>query len=197
MKIKSITQLFLLFGFFCFLSPSPVSAHMIGGNGFASGITHPLLGFDHLLAMVAVGIISTQIGNKAVWKVPGTFILLMIIGGILALLKIGMPYIETGVALSVLLLGVGVALSKKMPLNLAMACVALFALFHGHAHGEEIPTIAHPFLYALGFILSTTLLHIAGILIGHFSKKTDISLAMLRFSGAAISLAGVYFLLYS
>lgn len=177
-----------------FVFPQPASAHLIGGNGIVSGLTHPLFGLDHLLAMVAVGIISVQIGGKAIWQVPTAFVLFMIVGGVFGISGMAMPFTETGIALSVLLLGAAIALSRKIALSFAVLSVALFAVFHGHAHGEEMPIIAHPALYALGFVASTTLLHISGVLIGHYAKRTQLSLKLLKYSGVAVSLFGIYFL---
>lgn len=174
--------------------PDAAHAHLISGNGLASGITHPLLGLDHLLAMVAVGIISTQIGGKAVWKVPVTFVSFMVIGGLLAIGGLTLPFSESGVALSILFFGIIIALAKKIPINWAVVSVALFAIFHGHTHGEEMPLIANPTLYATGFVLSTTVLHIMGVFMGRYSYKTPLTLKLLRSAGAAMSFAGFLFL---
>jgi urease accessory protein len=175
--------------------PLEARAHLIGGNGILSGITHPLLGSDHLLAMLAVGIISVQMGGKALFGVPGTFVSFMLIGGVLALLGISLPMVEQGVALSVLVLGAMIAISKKFPMFLAVMSVGLFALFHGHSHGEEMPLMANPMLYAAGFVLSTTLLHIFGVLIGYCSLKNNLTIKLLRYSGVLMAAAGIFFLL--
>mgnify|MGYP001584419800 CR=1 FL=1 len=182
--------------FFVFLSvfPLTVQAHLVGGNGFTSGLFHPLLGLDHLLAILAVGIISAKIGGRAAFIIPTAFVSVMAIGGILAIAGIGLPAVETGIALSVLFFGVLIALSKSPSLKTAIAFVALFALFHGHAHGEEMPVIASPVLYAIGFIASTAILHFSGALIGHYAKKTVFRANLLRFSGAAMSATGLLFL---
>lgn len=191
---KNITKLFPLFLFALLSTPNLAHAHLIGGNGLMSGITHPLFGPDHLLAMVAVGIISTQIGNKAVWKVPATFVTFMIIGGLLAIGGLSMPIAEMGIALSVLFFGVLIAFYKPTSIYLSMLLVAVFAIFHGHAHGEEIPLIANPAFYTIGFVLSTTCLHISGVLIGHYAQKTNFTQKMLQFAGAGISIMGVIFI---
>lgn len=176
------------------LLPFAASAHTIGGTGLVSGMTHPLIGMDHLLAMLAVGVVSSIIGGRALWVVPATFLGTMLVGGAIALVGIHLPVIEQGVALSVLVLGVMIALSKKIPLGVTMGSVALFALFHGYAHGIESPTIANPALYALGFILSTTLLHISGVLVGHYALKHSTTTTLLRYSGATMGVIGVFFL---
>ena len=181
---------------FVFLSifPLTVQAHLIGGTGFSSGLFHPLLGLDHLLAMLAAGIISTKIGGRAVIIVPTAFVSFMTLGGILAIAGIAFPAVETGIALSVLFFGAMIALSKSPSLKLAIVFVALFALFHGHAHGEEMPAIASPVLYALGFVASTAILHFSGALIGQYAKKTVFTANLLRLSGTLMSAAGVLFL---
>ena len=187
-------KLSILLGFLILLMPQAALAHNIGGNGILSGITHPLFGLDHLLAMVAVGVISTLIGGKAVWKVPATFVGFMLIGGILGIIGLSLPGVETGIALSVLILGVAIALYKQTPTFWAMLFVAIFAIFHGHAHGEEMPLIANAGLYALGFVSSTTALHISGVLIGHYAKKTQLTQSILRFAGAGVGFMGFLFL---
>jgi len=178
-----------------FVMPAIFGAHPLGGNGFLSGVTHPLSGLDHLLAMVAVGIISVQVSGKAVWKVPATFVVFMVGGGVMATSGIRLPMIESGIALSVLVLGLAIALSKRYPLALTMSCVAIFAAFHGHSHGEEMPLIANTVLYAIGFVLSTLLLHVSGVLIGYCAKKTELTSKLLQYAGTAICAAGIFFLI--
>lgn len=159
-----------------------------------SGIVHPIFGMDHLLAMVAVGIIAVQRGNKALWKLPLTFVSAMVLGGVLALMEVTPPTVETAIALSVLVLGVYVILSRQLSLNLAMVTIAFFALFHGYAHGSEMPMLANPVLYALGFVASTALLHFTGALLATYFQKSKFSLELLRFAGAGISAVGMLFL---
>jgi urease accessory protein len=177
------------------LFPQIADAHIVGGNGFTSGLTHPLFGLDHLLAMVAVGIMSTQINKEAVWKVPLAFVTFMVVGGTLAILGMPMPMTEMGIALSVLILGVILAFNKNLSLPLSILCVSLFAVFHGHAHGAEMPLVANPTLYASGFVFGTTILHITGVSVGLLSKKISWGFHVLRFSGASIAILGVLFLL--
>lgn len=192
---KSLKLTLFLIAMFTFLLPQAAFAHNIGGSGVLSGITHPLFGLDHLLAMVAVGIISTQLGAKAMWRVPATFVGFMILGGLIAIFGVGLPAVEIGIALSVLLLGVAIAFSSKVPNLVAFVMVAFFAVFHGHAHGTEMPVIANFALYAAGFVASTTALHVSGVLIGHFAKKTQITQYLLRFAGAGVGLTGLLILL--
>lgn len=192
--MKKIVKSFFLFILGALLLPFAAQAHLIGGNGLAGGVTHPLSGLDHLLAMVAVGIISTQIGGKAIWKVPVAFVTFMVIGGTLAIVGIHLPGVQYVIALSVLVLGVMIAVSKKMPMEWAIACVALFAVFHGHSHGEEMPLIANAVVYAVGFVLSTAALHLTGVLIGHYAVKNQTAFTALRYAGAVMGLAGIAFL---
>ena len=175
--------------------PTSLFAHTSHGTfGFSSGFTHPVLGLDHLLAMLSVGMLSAQMGGRAIWTIPATFVSFMLLGGILGM--IGVPFfsVEIGIAVSVLVLGLAIAADKKLPVLLAMAGVGFFALFHGHAHGEEMPSSAQPFLYALGFILGTTLIHLAGLAIGWTANRIPPATTTLRFGGALIALLGFFFL---
>ncbi len=169
-------------------------AHSVQGGGLVNGLMHPVFGPDHLLAMVAVGILSVQIGGKAIWTVPSAFLIFMLIGGILGIEEIPFPAVETGIAASVLVLGATIALAKKVPTLLAMVFVGLFGAFHGYAHGMEMPTVAEPALYASGFIISTACLHIAGVLIGLISHRIPYGNIILRILGACIAAIGIYIL---
>ena len=160
-----------LFTLLCLL-PLPLFAHTgTSPLGFTTGLSHPVFGLDHLLAMLSVGILSAQIGGRAIWTVPLTFICFMLVGGILGMVAIPFFSVEIAIALSVLLLGILIASNKKFPLFITMAGVGFFALFHGHAHGEEMPASAQPALYALGFVLGTFLIHLAGVFLGYLGKN--------------------------
>ncbi len=163
-------------------------------GSFIAGLAHPVLGVDHFLAMVSVGILSAQIGGRAIWTVPGTFVAVMALGGVLGWQDVGLTSIELGIAFSVLILGIAIAADRKMPILVAMGAVAIFAVFHGYAHGAEMPTIANPVRYALGFMTGTTLLHIAGVLVGDISQHYARGKVLLRVAGAAIAGAGTWFL---
>jgi urease accessory protein len=179
------------------LFSSLVSAHeaqSLPYGPFLSGITHPVLGFDHLLAMVSVGMISAQIGGRAIWTVPATFVLVMFLGGILGLNYSGLTGYEIGIALSVILLGSTLAAEQKLSANFAMIAVAIFAIFHGYAHGEEIPSIAEPPPYVAGFMTGTIILHIAGVVLADISTHYEKGKILLRVLGALIALSGLYFL---
>lgn len=177
------------------LFSAPASAHLLGmhGAGFEAGVTHPFTGFDHLLAMLAVGMWAAQQGGRAQWSIPLAFVAMMTLGGILALTGVHLPMVETGIATSVLVLGLLVTFSARLPLAAGATLVGIFALFHGHAHGTELPLAASPVEYALGFILATAALHGIGIALGSYMKKG--SLPLLQLSGAAVAATGVWLML--
>jgi urease accessory protein len=162
-------------------------------GGFAHGVMHPLGGLDHVLAMVAVGLYAALLGGRALWLVPATFVGVMAIGGALGAAGYPLPYTEIGIALSVIALGLAVALRASLPTLAAMALVGLFAIFHGHAHGAEMPADAAAVSYATGFMLATALLHGAGIAIGlaagRLAERGGWHVAQV--AGGAIALAGV------
>jgi len=188
MKTK-LCLLFLSLAFPCIAQAAEV--HGDAGNGFVSGLSHPVLGLDHLLAMVSVGILSAQMGGRAIWTVPSAFVGVMLVGGLLGMNGISFFSVELGIAFSVLVLGVAIAADRKLPTVLAMLAVGFFALFHGHAHGTEMPEVATPVLYASGFIVGTALIHVAGVFVGHASKYLPTGPQFLRYIGAGI--AGIGF----
>jgi len=143
-------------------------------TGFTSGLTHPLLGLDHLLAMIAIGLWAAQQGGRALWAVPAAFVGAMLLGGGMSLAGLLLPHVETGIAASVLVLGLLIATRQQWAVKAGMAIAAGFALFHGYAHGMEMPQAASPALYALGFVLATAFLHVAGIagsLVGRYAMQ--------------------------
>lgn len=179
------------------LVPGLVLAHegaSLPYGSFLAGLTHPVLGADHFLAMVSVGIVSAQIGGRAIWTVPATFVGVMAFGGLLGWLDVGLTAIEAGIAISVLALGLAIAADKRLPISLAMTAVGFFAIFHGYAHGAEMPSVANPVTYALGFMSGTAALHVAGVIIGDISQHYSTGKVMLRVGGAAIAAFGAYFL---
>jgi urease accessory protein len=157
-----------------FLAPTAALAHTGVGDtsGFMHGFMHPLGGLDHQLAMILVGIFAYQLGGRALWLVPLTFVGVMAIGGLLGVAGIPVPFIELGIALSVIVLGAIVAFGVKVPVAAAMGIVGLFAIFHGHAHGSEMPMDASGLEYGLGFMLATAILHAVGIGIGFLIGMT-------------------------
>lgn len=180
------------------LIPASALAHddttVIQYGSFLAGFTHPVLGLDHLLAMLSVGILSAQMGGKAIWTVPLTFVLVMAGGGLLGLIGIGLTAVEIGIAISVLVLGVAIAADKSLPILVAMIAVGLFAIFHGYAHGAEMPTIARPLLYATGFLTGTAIIHIVGVLMGDIPQHYKAGPTVLRILGGGIAVIGALFL---
>jgi urease accessory protein len=160
-------------------------------NGFIAGALHPLTGFDHLLAMIAVGIWGATLGRPLVWALPVAFPMLMVIGGILGITGVPLPYIETGIAVSVMVLGLAIAAAWRAPVPVAIGIVAAFGVFHGYAHGAELPTAASPAAYVAGFVLCTGALHLAGIALGTL-KGLPKGAQALRASGGLIAAAGVW-----
>jgi len=177
------------------LLPAPLFAHTgHDALGFSAGFTHPVFGPDHLLAMLSVGILSAQMGGRAIWTVPLTFVSFMLVGGVFGMLGIPFFSVEIAIAASVLASGIAIAIDRKFPMALTMAGVAFFALFHGHAHGEEMPGSAQPALYALGFVLGTSLIHLLGVFLGWVATRQPRHSPVLRISGVAIAVVGAYFL---
>jgi len=175
------------------LLPGLAQAHTFKGEtGFLSGVFHPVLGFDHLLAMLCVGIISAQIGGRAIWTVPLTFVTVMGLGGFLGMQGIPIPGVEYGIALSVLILGLAVARGRRINPVTALIGVAFFAIFHGHAHGAEMPEMADPVIFSVGFLLGTAAIHICGVGVGLVSARIKDGPQALRYVGAGIAGIGVY-----
>ncbi len=176
------------------LLPGAADAHTgIGATaGFSHGFMHPFGGVDHLLAMVAVGMLAAQWGGRALWLLPASFLTTMAAGGALGMTGIALPHVEIGIGLSVVVLGLLVALGVRLPLAAAMLLVPLFAIFHGHAHGAEMPADGSGVAYGFGFLAATALLHVAGIGAGlalAIYDRADRRIAQL--AGGAMSIVGV------
>jgi len=174
------------------LLPALAQAHPGHGlaTSFAAGMNHPLHGLDHILVMLAVGLWAAQIGGRALWIVPATFVSLMTVGGALGMAGLPLPMVETGILISVVAMGVLIATAARLPLAVSMALVGVFAIFHGHAHGTEIPVAASGLNYVLGFIAATAFLHACGIGLGLLAQKRFTPPAI-RFAGAMIAVCGV------
>ena len=157
------------------------------------GLAHPVLGPDHVVAMVAVGLWGAFLGPPAIFLLPVVFPLVMALGGVLGILGIALPGVEVGIALSAILLGLAVLLAVKPPIWSAALLVGAFAIFHGHAHGAELPDGADALAYSAGFVIATGLLHLSGIALGWLAQWSAGRLAV-RAAGGAIALAGVMFL---
>lgn len=177
------------------MAAGPALAHSGTGlaGGFLSGVMHPLAGPDHLLAMVAVGLWGAFLGRPLIFVLPMVFPAMMALGGVMGMANTPMPPVEIGIALSVLVLGIAIAGAYKAPVWVATILVAVFAVFHGYAHGQELPSAADPLGYSVGFVLATGSLHVAGIGLGLLAGRPQ-GAAAVRGLGALIAAAGVYFL---
>ena len=177
------------------LGSGAAMAHVGDGanGGFVMGFLHPILGWDHVVAMVAVGLWGAFLGRPAIWVLPVVFPLVMAFGGALGVIGVPLPAVETGIATSAIVLGCMVAMAARPPLWVAAVIVGVFAIFHGHAHGTELPDAANPFAFSLGFVIATGLLHIAGIAFGLLVRWPQGRLAV-RVCGGAIAAVGVGFL---
>lgn len=175
--------------------PTTASAHSAAGTvgGFLSGFGHPLGGLDHIVAMVAVGLWGAFLGGRAMWTLPVVFPVVMAFGGALGVVGVALPGVETGIALSGIVLGIMVSLAAKPPLWVAAVIVGIFAIFHGHAHGAELPEAANALTFAIGFVISTGLLHLSGIAFGLLVRWPWGRVAV-RVGGVAIALVGFGFL---
>jgi urease accessory protein len=165
----------------------------VGASGFLSGFTHPLFGWDHVAAMVAVGLWGAFLGAPAIWLLPIVFPLVMAFGAALGIVGVPLPAVEIGIAASAVVLGVMVALAAQPPLWVAATIVGTFAIFHGHAHGTELPAAASALSYAVGFVIGTGLLHLVGISFG-LTTRWSWGAPAVRAVGGVIALAGVAFL---
>jgi urease accessory protein len=159
--------------------------------GFARGFAHPLGGIDHIFAMVAVGLWSVQRGGRSIGLIPAIFVLLMALGGVIGTLGIFVPFVEQGIVLSVVVLGVLVAAAIQLPLFACAIVVGLFALFHGHAHGAEMPASASGLFYGAGFVLATAFLHALGMGIALLTRRLG-QTNLVRLAGGALAMCGVY-----
>jgi urease accessory protein len=177
------------------LASVPAWAHTGSvAGGFVGGLAHPVFGPDHVVAMVAVGLWGAFLGPPAIWLLPIVFPLVMAFGGVLGILGVPIPAVETGIATSAVVLGLMVAMAARPPLWVAAALVGAFAIFHGHAHGAELPAGVDAVAYSLGFVIATGLLHLSGIAFGTLAAWPAGRIAV-RTAGGAIALAGVAFLM--
>jgi urease accessory protein len=166
----------------------PLAFH---GMGFAAGAAHPFMGLDHLLAMLAVGVWAVQQGGRAIWAVPAAFVTMLVAGGAMAMAGIPLPGVEAGILASVVALGLLVAGAARLPMPAGLGLVALTALFHGHAHGAEMPLAASPVGYAVGFTFATIVLHLAGVALGTLGRASLLESRLVRLGGAAMAATGV------
>ncbi len=185
----------LLLGLMITLAPAARAHVESGGAGsLISGLLHPVTGLDHVVAMVAVGLWGAVLAAPAIWLLPVAFPMVMAFGGLIGLLGLPLPGVEVGIAISGMVLGLLVALERRVPLAVAMALVGVFALFHGYAHGRELPDGANALLFSLAFVAATGLLHLVGILLGEL-RRWPVGRRLVQLVGAAITISGVWFLL--
>ncbi|MBX3582858.1 MAG: HupE/UreJ family protein [Rhizobiaceae bacterium] len=158
-------------------------------GGFASGFLHPIFGPDHVIAMVAVGLWGVFLGPPAIWVLPIVFPLVMAFGGALGIAGVPLPAVETGIALSAVVLGLCVTFALKLPIWFAAIIVGVFAIFHGHAHGVEMPQSSNALSFAIGFVVATGMLHLCGVGFG-FLARWPVGALVVRAAGALIAFAG-------
>jgi len=189
---KTVKNALLVFAAL-FQFPIAASAHPGTGlaSGFEHGLLHPLIGMDHLVVMVAVGLLAVQVGGKAVWALPGAFVAFMVIGGCLAITGVVIPNVESGILASLLVLGVLLATALRLSVGGSVFIVGLCAIFHGYAHGLEMPLSAGAITYSMGFALITTLLHVVGVTTAMLLKKVEMQ-KLTRWIGGAMTLGGIY-----
>ena len=195
MDIKLILKFFVSSLLFLLVFSEPAFAHADPASlkgGFMSGFMHPISGLDHVVAMVAVGLWGAFLGRPAIWVLPVVFPLVMAFGGALGVAGVPIPHIETGIALSGVVLGLVVLFAVKPPMWIAAIIVGAFAIFHGHAHGAELPNAANPLIYSVGFVIGTGLLHLAGIAIGELKRLYNGWIV--RAGGAVVAIIGLGFL---
>ncbi len=193
MTIMKLQRLLLVFVAFVGITPAWAHSGAALSGGFLAGFVHPLSGFDHLLAMVAVGLWGAFLGRPLIVLLPVVFPTVMAIGGALGMVGAPMPPVEFGIAISVVLLGSAVAFGWRAPVWLASFAVAIFALFHGYAHGAELPSMADPVAFSLGFIVATGSLHVVGIAIGLIADRPNGRLVV-RALGSMIAVTGLWYL---
>ena len=186
-----------LVGLMILLLPAVAEAHAGGSDtGLMAGLMHPVFGPDHLLAMISVGVVSVQLGGRNIWRIPLAFVGAMTIGAALAMLQFTLWHADLGIAVSVLVLGLAIVVAHRglspWPIT---AAIALFGTLHGYSHGVEIPRSVSPALYTLGFLISTAVLHIFGMLIGEVASMQAWLWRGLRFTGGAVTATGAAFLL--
>jgi urease accessory protein len=192
LPLFALTAWIVLYG----LAAAPAWAHFSDatGGGWSAGFAHPFSGLDHLFAMVAVGIWAVQMGRSAIWLLPASFALVMTLGAVLSLAGVPLPGVEDGIAISVAVLGVLLAVAARPGIVIAIAVVGLFGLAHGYAHGAEMPASAAPMLYALGFLAATLSLLLIGVVLG-LAAQSRVGQRLLPFGAAAMAGIGITLML--
>ncbi|MFZ6678494.1 HupE/UreJ family protein [Undibacterium sp. Tian12W] len=196
MKLNKLRCLYVVAALDSAMISLPAMAHdsvLHSMNALQDGFLHPFTGFDHLLAMLAIGIWAAQQKHGRAWLIPASFPLMMVVGGALALAGIALPGVEHGIAVSVLVLGLLISFAVKLPVSAGVALVSIFAMAHGYAHGQEMPANESAVLYGTGFVLATALIHAAGWFASNITQKM-LTGKLPRFAGVGIALAGAFFL---
>lgn len=179
--------------FLTLLIPNLLFAHAYGGSGgLFTGFMHPFSGLDHFLAMFSIGLWGAQIGGRSIWTLPVTFPLVMVVGGVIGIVGIPLYGVEIGIALSIIVLGLCIAFSLKPAEWIVFILISVFAIYHGYAHGTELPKSANPADFAVGFVIATGLIHIIGIGVGLVSEKLY-SGKVTKVLGGFIVIGGIYF----
>lgn len=189
MKRAAVTAFVIFFVF----APAAALAHPghDGAGGLVHGFIHPVTGIDHVLAMIAVGVLAAQYGGRALWLVPMSFLVAMAVAGVIGMAGIVVPVAEVGIGVSVVILGLAIAFQLRPPAFVAMAVVGFFALFHGYAHGAELPDGITRLSFALGFLLATALLHSTGVGLGLLMQRQASSRRLIQAGGGAMALVGI------
>ncbi len=188
-----------MFIIFILLQVTAVFAHSgqsVQNFGFNAGFLHPIMGLDHLIAMVCVGMISSRIGKSAIWQVPLCFVVVMALGCIVGFYGNSLPFVEPFISFSIVIFGAMLIAPKLLSLPLTLTTVALFAIVHGYAHGKEMPLFVLPEIYIFGFMVATTLIHVLGVGIGEFLNRISNSKIMYKITGATLIFTGFYFLIF-
>lgn len=192
--VSVIKKVLLILPVFVFITPVPVHAHLIGGGGLSNGITHPFIGLDHLLIMIVVGIVSRRKGGNFTWQAPILFAVCTIIGGAFGMKGFRFINVESMIAVSVLMLGVLISYVRNIPSLIAFVSIAAMALIQGHIHGGEVPFLAQPVQYVIGYTLSTFLLHGSGVLFAAYVEHDRKRIPLFRYASIAVSIVGVFLL---
>ena len=191
--MRSFLSFIAMIGLFTFMMSQPAFAHVNEEGlkgGFISGYIHPLLGWDHVAAMVAVGIWGAFLGHRAVWILPIVFPFVMVLGGVLGMVGLPVPFIVPGIALSSIIIGLAIAFKWRAPLWIASVIVGIFAIYHGYAHGQNLPAASNPIAFALGFVLGSGTLHFIGILFSLLDRYKW-GIKALQLGGVIIALVGL------
>ncbi|MBI3897189.1 MAG: HupE/UreJ family protein [Gammaproteobacteria bacterium] len=193
--MRKLSMRFLLPSLAALLAPAYAFAHpsaVAHVHSFDAGFGHPFVGLDHMLAMVAVGLWAAQLRGRAMWIVPAAFVGVMMLGGVLALAGVSIPFVEQGILASVVVFGILIAAATRLPIAVSAALVGVFAVLHGHAHVTEMPLAMDAMEYGVGFALATTLLHVSGMSFGLVLNKWRVQEQLFRAVGVAIAATGLY-----